>query len=424
MANDVKKQVNLIAKESLRILENTLTMTKKVHVDYEKEFDKNINGYKTGDTITIKRPADFEVTDGAALSKQDVVEGSTSITIDQQKHIGVEFTAKELTLDINESGIRERVLKPAMIQLANKVDMDIMGLYSSVPNWSGTPGQVIDSFQDFGKGPERMDELAIPQDARCSVLSPADHWGLLGSQTSLYMGDVAKSAYRMAKLGDLGGVETYMSQNVPTHTVGVATGTPLVNGGSQAVAYTAVKDSMSQSLVTDGWTNSTTGILKAGDVITIANVYAVNPVTKAKLPFLRQFAVTADADSGASTGPATLTITPAIITSGSQQTCFVGSGSSSAAHPADNSAITVMGSSNTGYRQNMAFHKNAFAFVSAPLAIPPAVNNGSRQSFKGINLRLIPYYNQDTDKAGWRYDILYGVKAIDPRLAIRMSGTS
>jgi len=416
MANDVKKQVGLIAKESLRILENTLVMTKKVHVDYEKEFDKNINGYKVGESITIKRPADFVVTDGAALAKQDVVEGSTSITVNKQKHVGVEFTAKELTQDINETGIRDRVLKPAMIQLANQIDMDLMALYSSIPNWAGTPGEVINSFSDFGKGPERMDELSVPSDELCSVLSPADKWGLLGSQTSLNVDSVAKSAYRMAKLGNIGGLDTYMSQNVPTHTVGVATGTPLVNGGSQDVAFTASKDSGTQTLVTDGWTNSTTGIVKQGDVFTLANVYAVNPVTKATLPFLRQFVVMADANSGASTGPATLTISPPIITSGSQKTC--------SAAPADNAAITVMGTGGTGYRQSLAFHKNAFAFVSAPLVIPPAVNNGSRQSYKGINIRLIPYYDVDTDKAGWRYDVLYGVKAIDNRLAVRMSGTA
>ena len=63
--------------------------------------------------------------------------------------------------------------------------------------------------------------------ARCSILSPADHWGLLGSQTALYIQDAAKGAYRNGSLGTIGGLDTYMSQNVPTHTVGVATGTPL-----------------------------------------------------------------------------------------------------------------------------------------------------------------------------------------------------
>lgn len=42
---------------------------------------------------------------------------------------------------------------------------------------------------------------------------------------------------------------------------GVATGAPLVNGASQS----------GQSLVTDGWTPSQTGILKAGDWIQIGN---------------------------------------------------------------------------------------------------------------------------------------------------------
>src|SRR5687768_17035265 len=129
-----------------------------------------------------------------------------------------------------------------------------------IPSWVGTPGQVINSYTDFAKGPERMDELANPTDGRGAVLSPADHWGLLGSQTSLYIQDAAKGAYRKGSLGEIGGVDTYMSQNVPTHTVGVATGTPLVKGAGQTSTYANVKDTGTQELITDGWTASTTGI--------------------------------------------------------------------------------------------------------------------------------------------------------------------
>ncbi|CUX21404.1 hypothetical protein CFBP6626_07240 [Agrobacterium tumefaciens] len=415
MANSVAKQVSVFAKESLIILENTLVMTKKVHVDYEKEFSQEINGFKKGDTISIKRPADFTVRDGAVRQVQDVVEGSTTITVNKQKGVDVNFTSKELTLDIDESGVRERVLKPAMIQLANQIDMDLMSLYQDVPSWVGTPGNVINSFADFAKGPERLDELAVLQMDRTGVLSPSDYWGMVGSQTSLYIDKAANDAYRMARLGPIGDVDTYMSQNVPTHVVGVATGTPLVNGASQNVNYVDVKDTYQQSLITDGWTNSTTGILKKGDVFTIAGVFAVNPVTKATLPFLRQFVVKADANSGATTGPATLTISPPIIVGGSQATV--------SAAPADNAAITVQGTGGTGFRQNLMFHKNAFAFAAVPMEMPAAVYNGSRQSYKGISIRLIPTYDSTNDVAGWRYDILYGVKAIDPRLATRVSGT-
>jgi hypothetical protein len=406
--------VDVIAKEALLQLDNNLVMAKQVHRGLESEFGNAMNGYMAGSTVSIRRPTDFTVRDGANVSNQDVVEGTTSITVNKQKGVDFVFTSQELTLNINE--LSERVIKPAMVQLANQVDADIFDLYKQVPNWVGTPGQTINSFTDFAVAPQRMDEYAVPADGRSAVLSPSDHWGLLGSQTLLYIQDAAKGAYRNGSLGAIGGVDTYMAQNVPTHTVGVATGTPLVNGGSQVSTYVSVKNTMTQTLNTDGWTNSTTGILKAGDVFTIANVYAVNPITKATLPFLKQFTVTADANSGASTGPSALTIYPAIIDSGAFKNV--------SAAPADNAAITVLGTGGTGYRQNLAFHKNAFALAMVPMIAPPGAVDVSRQSYKGTSVRLIPYYTGTSDTSAWRLDILYGTKAIDPRLATRFSGTA
>lgn len=405
---------SIIAKEALMQLDNNLVMAKQVHRGYEDEFDKKVNGYEVGDTISIRRPADFTVRTGAVMAPQDVVEGKTSLVIDRRYGTDFKFTSQELTLNISE--LSERVIKPQMIQLANQVDRDLMALYADVPNWVGTPGQKINSYADFALGPERMDEYAIPTDGRSAVLSPSDHWGLLGSQTSLYIQDAAKGAYRKGSLGEIGGVDTYMSQNVPTHVVGVNTGTPAVNGGTQGVTYDTVKDTWVQSLVTDGWTASTTGILKKGDVFTIADVYAVNPVTKATLPFLKQFVVKADVNSGASTGPATLSISPPIIASGSQQTV--------SAVPADNALITVMGTGATGYRQNLMFNKNAFALVMVPLVSPPGAVDVSRQSYKGTSVRVIPVYDGVNDVSSWRLDILFGVKTVDPRLALRASGSA
>jgi hypothetical protein len=405
---------DIIAKEALMILDNELVMAKKVHRGFEKEFGQTVSGHQVGDTVSIRRPTDFTVRDGRTASNQDVVEGSTSITVDKQKGVDFQFTSADLTLDIKD--LSERVIKPAMVQLANQVDSDLQSLYRFVPNWVGTPGQTINSYVDFAKAPERLDELAVMQADRCATLSPADHWGLLGNQTALFIQNEARGAYREGSLGKVGGIDTYMTQNVPTHTVGVATGTPLVNGGSQGSDYLTVKDTMIQNLVTDGWTNSTTGILKAGDVITIAGVFAVNPVTKATLPFLRQFTVMADANSGASTGPATLSIYPAIIATGAFKNV--------SAAPADNAAITVLGTGGVGYRQNMAFHKNAFALAMVPLVMPSGAVGGARQSYNGMSVRVQPYYDGSNDVSNWRLDILYGVKAIDPRLATRISGTA
>lgn len=413
MANTVLT-ADIIAKEATMILDNELGMAKAVYRGYEKEYSNSQNGYESGATVTIKRPTDFTVRDGATASIQDVTEGSTSITVDKQKGVDFQFSSVELSLSISE--LSERVLKPAMVQLANQVDADLMALYNKVPNWVGTPGQTINSFSDFAKAPERMDLGAVPTSERTAFLSPSDHWGLLGNQTGLYIQGAANGAYREGSLGKIGGVDTMMSQNVPTHTVGIATGSPVVNGGSQATTWALTKDSGTQSLVTAGWTNSTNGILKAGDIITIAGVFAVNPVTKATLPHLRQFVVTADANSGATTGPSTLTISPPIIVSGAQQTC--------SAQPANSAVITVLGTGATGYAQNLVFHKNAFALAMVPLVMPQGAVGGSRQSYKGTSVRIQPYYDGANDVSKWRCDILYGVKAIDPRLAVRLSGTA
>jgi hypothetical protein len=407
---------DIIAKEAVMILDNELVMAKKVFRGYENEFDKNINGFKVGETISIRKPTDFTVRDGAVMATQDVTEGKTTITVDKRKGIDFKFTSQDLTLKIGE--LSERVIKPAMVQLANQMDTDLMALYKDVPSWVGTPGQVINSYADFAKAPERMDEYANPTDGRCAVLSPADHWGLLGSQTALYMQDVAKGAYRKGSLGDIGGVDTYMSQNVPTHTTGDHAGTVLIDQAltTSTTTYDSIKDTNVQTIHMDGFTTATAA-LKKGDVFTIADVYAVNPVTKARLPFLKEFTLTADATMASNEGD--VIVTPALIWTGAFKNIDVSSGAD-----LNNKAVTWKGTASTGYRQNMVFTKNAFALVSVPLVSPPGAVEVARRSYKGTSVRVIPVYDGVNDESAWRLDVLYGVKTIDGRLAHRLSGTA
>lgn len=404
---------SIVAKAALAILDNELDVLGTFYRTPEDEFSKNVNGYTVGDTISIRRPPDFTVRSTSTASVQDVIEGKTTLSIDQVRGVDFQFSSTDLTLSIKELG--ERVLRPAVVNIANEVARDCLSeMYKGAYNWVGTPATALSSFAGFARAPQRLDEMAVPTNDRYAALNPSDFWGLTGAQTGLYINEAAKGAYRDGSLGRLGGVETMMTQVMPTHTVGVATGTPLVNGASQNVTYDTAKNSWSQSLATDGWTNSVTGILKAGDVFTIAGVYSVNPKTKATLPFLQQFVVTADANSGASTGPATLTISPPIITSGAYQTV--------SAVPADNATITVLGTGGTGYRQNLAYHKNAFALAAVPMAAPPGAVDVGRETRNGLSIRVIPYYDGTNDVSKWRMDFLYGRKLIDPRLVTRFNG--
>lgn len=417
MATNSTLTADIIAKEALMHLDNNLVLAKQVFRGYENEFSKRVNGYEVGETISIRRPTDFTVRTNATMSTQDVTEGKVALTVDQRRGVDFEFTSQDLTLKIGELG--ERVIKPAMIQLANSVDTYLAGLYSSVPNWVGTSGQKVNSYADFALAPERLDEMAVPQDTRAAVLSPSDHWALLGSQTSLYIQDAAKGAYRKGSLGEIGGVDTFMSQNILTHTAGTRTNAAVDQSITSATTtYSSVKDTMTQTIHMDGL--GTTKTVKKGDVFTIAGVYAVNPVTKAALPFLKQFVVTTDVSSDAvTTGDADVVVYPALIWSGAFQNVSV-----QGVTDLNDQTVTWVQAASAADRQNLVFHKNAFALVMVPLVSPPGAVDVSRQSYKGTSVRIIPVYDGTNDISKWRCDILFGGKTIDPRLATRLSGSA
>ena len=408
--------IDVIAKEALMVLENEIVAAKKVHRGLESEFGNAKNGYQSGATVTIKRPTDFTVRSGANASVQDVIEGSTTITVDQQKGVDFAFSSQELTLNIKD--LSERVIKPAMVQLANTIDAAVMALASKVPNWVGSPGQNINSFQDFALAPQRLDEQAVMSDGRTAILSPADHWGMLGTQTGMYIQGAANDAYRKGDLGRIGGVDTFMSQNVQSITTGNRSGSILIDLSitTATMDYAAVKDTMIQTIHMDAFTGATDTV-KAGEVFTIAGVYAVNPVTKVRLPWLRQFTVMSDATCASN--ETDVVIYPAMIWSGAFQNVSVVGVSD-----LNNQAVAFLGSASTTYPQNLVFHKNAFALAMVPMVSPPGAVDVARESYNGTSVRMIPFYNGSSDVSTLRLDVLYGVKAIDPRLATRISGTA
>lgn len=405
---------DVVAKAALPLLENELGVLKTLYRAHEDEFNSNVNGYKVGDTIRIRRPVDFAVRTGAAISTADVIEGRTTLAVDQQVGVDFAFTSSDLTLKVED--MAERIIKPAMSNIVNHMAKDVFStMYKGAYEWVGTAGNTIDSFSDFAVAAARMDLMAIPQSDRHAALHSTDYWGLLGSQSALYINGPAQDAYRQGNLGMIGGINTMMSQVLPSHTNGTADNTtPLVKGASQEVTYDTAKNTWTQSLLTDGHDSGAT--ITAGTVFTIDNVYKVNPKTKATTSVLQQFVVTTAVTAQATTtNTTTLTISPPIIISGPHQTVN--------SSPTDDAVITIVGSTSTTYRQNLFYHKNAMALAVVPMEIPPGAYGAARESYKGISVRVIPTYNAATDTSTWRLDLLYGRALIDPRLVVRSSGT-
>lgn len=413
---DTILNADVIAKAALASMENEIGWLGEIYRAPEEEFSKEVNGYKIGSTVSIRRPHDPRPRTGATMDLKNVIEGKVAFTVDKQIGHDFQFTSSDLALNIND--LTKRVIKPAMINIIGEMARDVAEqMYQGFYNWVGTPGQTINSFADFAKGPERLTEMSVPMADRIALLSPSDNWGMIGSQTSLFNSGLVGDAYKEGQLGRVGGVNTFESQVVPTHTNGTwdAT-TPLTDGDAQNVTYDTAKNTWTQTLVTDGWDASAT--ITAGSVFTIAGVYMVNAVTKASTGILQQFVVTSAVTANATTTSDTnLTISPPIITSGPHQTVTY-SGSF------DGLAITPVGSASTGYKQNMMFHKNAMALAVVPLAMPEGAVGGSRQSYKGFSCRVQPVYDGLNDVSAWRLDILYGRKLIDPRLGLRISGTA
>jgi hypothetical protein len=402
MANTVITP-DIIAKEALMQVENNLVMGKLVHRELKKEF------VKVGSTVEVRKPVKFSVTDGATRSGQDVQEAATTFTVDQRKHVSWSFSTQDLTLSIEEYS--ERYIKPAAIALANNVDAALLGLYKGVFSNVGTAGTTPTSFLNFGAASQRLDEYACPSEERRLVLDPAAALKAQDMLKGLYNPEIVKGAVRGRSIGPLAGFDTYMDQNVKQHTIGTGWGTPLVNGGAQAVTYanaTHTYGSTSQTLSVDGL--SASGAVAQGDVFTIAGVYQVNPISKESTGVLQEFTVNAANTATAGGAIAALSISPAIITSGPYQTVD--------AAPADNAAITVK----AAHKANLAFHKNAFGLVMVPLEMPDGAAFKARESHNGLSIRVVKDYDIDADTDIIRLDILYGVKTLYPELACRLLG--
>lgn len=396
--------ISTITKESLRQLKNNLVFTKGINRNYDDSFA--IKGAKIGSVVNIRKPVRFTVTDGAALNLQDVTDQSVALTIDQQKHVGFQFSSKDMTLSIDE--FSDRYIKPACTALANKVDLDGLALGKDVFNAVGTPGTTPATLLVFLQAMQKLAESGAPMDDMFTmIVNPAAQASVVDALKGLFQSTPEiKKQYERGVMGTAAGFDWKMAQNIYTHTVGPLGGTPLVNGVPASGAVT---------LVTDGWTAVAAARLKKGDTFTIANVNAVNPQTRQSTGALQRFVVTADVSSDGS-GNLTAAISPAITSSGQYQTVD--------ALPVDNAAITVLGAASTLSPINLAYHRDAFAMACVDLELPGGVEMAARASDadSGLSIRLVRAYDINNDTHPCRLDIMYGLKTIYPELACRVHG--
>ena len=401
MANSLLT-IDMITRKALEILENNLVITRTVNRQYDDSFA--VEGAKIGSTLRIRLPDRALVTDGAALQVQDDNEQFTTLTVSNQKHIGVNFTSAELTMQLDD--FAERVLKPRISQLASSIDADVANSYKSIFQSVGTPGTTPATSLVLLQAQQKLNESAAVMSPRYATVSPAANAGLVEGLKGLFNPvNTISRQFKNGLMGEgvLGLEEINMSQSIKQHTTGSRTG-----------AHTVTTTVSTQGQATINITGTGSQVIAAGDVFTIASVFAVNPQTRESTGSLQQFVVT---EANTATGGAytSVAISPALYTS-TNALATVDS------FPQSSAVVTFLGSASTQYPQNLIYHKDAISFATADLLLPQGVDMASRQVHNGISLRVVRQYDINNDRLPCRIDVLYGFSTIRPPMAVRLWG--
>jgi hypothetical protein len=390
----------MITRKALEILENNLVLTRNVNRQYDDSFA--VEGAKIGSTLRIRLPDRALVTDGAALQVQDDNEQFTTLTVNNQKHIGVNFTSAELTMQLDD--FAERVLKPRISQLASSIDADVANAYKTIGNSVGTPGTTPSTSLVLLQAQQKLNENAAVMSPRYATVNPAANAGLVEGMKGLFNPtDTISKQFKngMMGMGVLGFDEVNMSQSIKQHT----TGTRAATGAT--VASTVTSEGASTLSLTVGSAET----IAVGDVFTIADCFAVNPQTRESTGSLFQFVALA---SSTTSTTATVTVAPMYSANHALATMLT--------LPVSGKAVVFTGTASTQYPQNLIYHKDAITFATADLLLPQGVDMAARAVHNGISLRVVRQYDINNDRMPCRIDVLYGYSTIRPQMACRLWG--
>lgn len=398
MANEILTDQK-ITRKALDILHDKLSFIGTINRQYDDQF-ANAGG-KIGSQLKIRLPNEYVVRNGRTANPQSTNEQAETLVLATQDGVDLSFYSDELTMSIDD--FSERHLEPAMSVLASYLESQALLMGLDVPDAVGTPGTQPNALSYFLNARRRLNENLAPDSQRAVQMNGACMSSMVNALSSLYNpnADVAKMIKKGFILNN-SGFDFYENNMIPVLTTGSRDDTtPIVgaNGGGS-----------DGTLAVTGFDASAT--IKKGDVFTIANVYAVHPETKASYGYLKQFTVTADATCVA--GAVTLSITPPLIATGARQNVDAAS--------VAGAALVFAGSASTAYPINLAYHKNAFAFVTADLEIPKGTDMAYRTKKDGISMRFIRDYNTKDDEWISRFDVLWGKLTVRKQLACRVWG--
>jgi hypothetical protein len=395
--------------ESLRVLLNKIQVAQFFNTDYNKEFTKE---FAVGETVRVKLPQRFLVTDGLGYQPQPISRRYTTVNVDQIFGIHFEFDSVEqaLKMERGEEWFKREYIDPAMDQLANEIDSRAaLWAYQNTNNVVGTLGTDPTTIDFALAANQRLNELSCLPGERGMIVTPSIERAMVNSALTYFNPSKEISdQYKKGSMGVAGGFRWYSENNLWKHTAGTAVTSLLVTGSGQS----------GTSLIVTGTAAQT---LKKGDVIGINNVNAVNPVSR-RVTAQGSKTFVVQQDYTLTGGADTIAILPAIDGPGSQY-------QNVDALPVDGATITLFpGTTNPSGKsgfQNLALTENAFALVGVKMENPKAVEMASqtRDPETGISVAFVRMFDPIQRKMVNRFDCLLGFGNLYPdNCAVRAVG--
>ncbi len=398
--NTVKSLTGIAAKMGAVMLKNRLGFTASIDKEDETTFGGAFKSVQPGDTIYVNKHARYGVRTNATFATQDTIEERVPLVVNQRRGVDIDLTSAEIATDAQIKSWASRFLAPAVQRIAEEVELYNLRLATQAAYMTvGTPGTSPATSNVFLQAAERIRAQACPQDNLMAVIHPSVNTSLIPALQGLFLPNSQVSdQFKTGYMGKTTFGMDFMTSNLAyTHVNGTAVAqSVLVNG--------AVSTNGAATIAVDAITG--TNNLTAGTTFTIAGVFDVNPITKATLPNLKQFTVTAT--TAASGGAiAALPISPALFFTGTRQNV-------STTIPDNAALVFSTGTTASSVLANsLVYHPSAVRFASVPLFDPGnGVTECSTETVDGISMRAIKFYDGDTDQLKMRLDIQFGTAVV------------
>jgi len=448
----------LWAQEGLAILEENMVMANLVHRDFENEVAK------FGDVVNTRKPGEFKIrrkTDGTTLTQQDATATNVPVALDQWFYSSFVIRDGEGSKSFQE--LTDIYLRPAMQTIARGVDRALLG---RVHAFLGTPssrvgklgGLSASTAKDYVlEAREKLNVSKAPLDGRRLVMAPTSETAMLKTDIFLKANERGDggTALESATLGRILGFDTFMCQNVNCPLSGADTDATLIitnalaagSNGSQACSGLTGAVATGEFLVVTG-TVQPTYIAAHSETSGNTTAVTLNEVNKygtlASAATVRYKACAANGSyaAGYSKGIVVDGYTSGKAPQVGQLLAF-GTGSSRRTYTVIESEDA--GTTCTVYLDrplevavadndpafpgpygalNLAFHQDALALVTRPLALPDTRMGvmAAVVPHNGIGMRVLMQYDINVGGTIVNCDILAGVAVLDSGLLVPVLG--